>query len=71
MEARMMISHKTRSVCNFLNVRYSHLTCMLRDGRLAPPAKDESGDFVWLDSDIQRAREALAMPRRKRQMVKA
>jgi hypothetical protein len=32
---------------------------MLRSGRLEKPAKDSSGDFVWTEDDLQRARRVL------------
>ena len=37
--------------------------------RLSPPAKDSSGDYIWTDDDLARAREAFA--RRKKRTVAA
>jgi hypothetical protein len=58
---------KTPAMCRLLGVRYSDIWHLLRDGRLVPPAKDSSGDYVWTEADVQRAREALAARRRTRQ----
>jgi hypothetical protein len=55
---------KTRSVCERLNVPYYVLFNLLRNGRLAPPAKDASGDYCWSEEDVERARLALVARRR-------
>jgi predicted site-specific integrase-resolvase len=60
---------KTRAVCELLGVRYTYLANWLRDGRLTPPAKDSSGDFIWTPEDIERARAALTARRRRGEAV--
>jgi len=60
---------KTRSAARELGVTYAKLWGVLRSGKMPPPAKDESGDYVWADSDLKRAREALAIDLRRKQTV--
>jgi hypothetical protein len=55
---------KTPGVCRELSCTYSLLANLMRSGRLAPPQKDSSGDFVWTPADVERARAALASRRR-------
>ena len=50
---------KSRAVADQLGVSYWRLFGLLRSGRIAPPGKDSSGDFVWLPEDVERARAAL------------
>ena len=40
-------------------------------GRVPAPGKDESGNYVWWPEDIERARQGLAVDRRRRQEVPA
>ncbi len=53
---------KTTAAARLLGVPYWRLFALVRDGLVTPP-KDSSGDYVWTDSDIERAREALARRR--------
>jgi hypothetical protein len=57
---------KSPSVARLLGITYSHLLGLIRSGRLDPPLKDESGDYVWTDADVERARAALQIDRRRR-----
>jgi hypothetical protein len=50
---------KTPIVADLLGVGYYRLISLMRSRRLAPPAKDTSGDYIWTDADIDRARRAL------------
>jgi hypothetical protein len=52
--------HKTTAAARELGVPYHVLIGLIRYGRIDPPAKDSSGDFVWADADLERARQALA-----------
>jgi hypothetical protein len=54
-----MVFFKTPAVADLLGVSYWRLINLLRSRRLVPPAKDTSGDYVWADADIERAREVL------------
>ena len=38
-------------------ISYACLISLIRSGRLTPPARDESGDFIWTPEDIERARQ--------------
>ena len=55
-----MQTRKSPVAARELGISYWRLIGLLRSGRLAPPAKDTSGDFLWSDTDMARAREALA-----------
>jgi hypothetical protein len=56
---------KSRAVADSLGVSYYRLFELLRSKRLAPPRKDSSGDYVWTQDDVQRARLALKGRHRK------
>jgi hypothetical protein len=43
---------------------YYRLMSLIRDGRLTPPSKDSSGDYIWGPEDVERARFALRIDRR-------
>lgn len=51
---------KTPAVARLLDVPSWRLSSLIRWGRIEAPAKDSSGDYVWLPDDIERARQALA-----------
>jgi hypothetical protein len=51
---------KSRAVADLLNIPYYRLFELLRSKRLTPPAKDTSGDYIWLPEDVERIRTALA-----------
>jgi hypothetical protein len=55
---------KSTAVARQLNVPYHRLFGLIRGGKLEPPLKDSSGDYVWLPEDLERARQALAAGRR-------
>jgi hypothetical protein len=57
---------KTRDAAKLLGCRYFQLIYAINTERLTPPAKDSSGDYVWTDADIERARAALAAWKQKR-----
>jgi hypothetical protein len=57
--------HKTSAVARLLGIPYTRLFALIRYGHLAPPPKDESGDYIWSDADVNRAREALAASLRR------
>jgi hypothetical protein len=47
-----------------LGISYHQLVGLTRYGKITPPARDSSGDFVWGDADLERARLDLAKMRR-------
>jgi hypothetical protein len=55
---------KTPVAAKQLNVPYSQVISLLRHGKIAAPAKDSSGDYIWTEADITAAREALLRGRR-------
>jgi predicted site-specific integrase-resolvase len=62
---------KTAGVAKHLGVSYAKLFELMRRGRLIPPAKDSSGDYIWSDEDIRRAGDALASTRARKAAVPA
>ena len=44
----------------------SLIDSLIQTGRMPPPAKDSSGQFVWSDADLANAREAMKIDRRKK-----
>jgi hypothetical protein len=55
---------KTPMAAAACDCTYWELIGLLRSGRLTPPAKDSSGDYVWTPEDVERARAALRDGRR-------
>jgi hypothetical protein len=47
-----------------LGISYHQLVGLTRYGKITPPARDSSGDFLWSDQDLEHARAALAKMRR-------
>jgi hypothetical protein len=62
---------KSPAAADVLGIGYYHLISLIRSKKLTPPAKDTSGDYVWTDADVERAREAIAAGRRRREEVPA
>ncbi|HKB39263.1 MAG TPA: hypothetical protein VKD72_22685 [Gemmataceae bacterium] len=57
---------KTIQVVRKLAVSYGRVMDLIRHGRIPPPQKDVSGDYIWSPEDVERARVALATARRGR-----
>jgi hypothetical protein len=57
---------KTSSVAKLLGVQYWILFDLIRGNKIPSPAKDESGDFVWLEKDLNRAKLILDERQSKR-----
>jgi hypothetical protein len=52
---------KTPVAAKELGVSYHQLIGLVRFGKLdPPPGRDSSGDYLWTDADLTRAREAFA-----------
>jgi hypothetical protein len=52
---------KTPVAARELGVSYHQLIGLVRFGKLdPPPGRDSSGDYLWTDGDMARAREAFA-----------
>jgi hypothetical protein len=57
---------KTKDVARELGISVLKLRAMLQNEKLEPPPKDSSGDYVWTDADVERARVAAQTDRRRR-----
>jgi DNA-binding transcriptional MerR regulator len=57
---------KTPVAARELGITYHRLMGLLRHGKIAPPDRDSSGDYLWTDADLDRARQALAAAQRER-----
>jgi len=55
---------KTAAVARALGISYASLFKLIRNGRIAPPARDSSGDYIWMPDDVERAKAALAKRRK-------
>jgi hypothetical protein len=58
-----MGKRKTAVAVRELATNYIRLIGLVRYGRIPAPEKDSSGDYLWGDEDITRARLALARMR--------
>jgi hypothetical protein len=54
---------KTPEAARQLGTSYTRLVGLLRYGKIPQPAKDSSGDFLWTEADLDRAREVMAAGR--------
>jgi hypothetical protein len=57
---------KTPAAAKALNIPYSHLVSLLRHGKIVPPTKDSSGDYLWTEADLSAAQQVLARRTPKR-----
>jgi hypothetical protein len=64
-----MFPRKTRSAAQLIGCTLPALRSAIACGKLAPPGKDESGDFLWQAEDIERAKRILAIDLRKHREV--
>jgi hypothetical protein len=60
---------KSSAVARALGIPYSRLFSLIREGKITPPAKDGSGDYVWSALDVERARRALLTRRGQHEAV--
>ncbi len=56
----MILYLKTPAAAKKLGISYTKLIALMRYEKLEPPGRDSSGDYVWLDADLDRVRAALA-----------
>jgi hypothetical protein len=61
----MQSTKTTMEVVALLGVKHYLVRDALRTGKLAPPPKNSSGDFLWGSEHIAAPRKALASRRRK------
>ena len=51
---------KTTQAAKRLGVPYWRLSYLIRCGKISPPRKDSSGDYVWSAEDLETARSEMA-----------
>ena len=56
---------KTMAVAAELGVPYHRIFGLLRSGKIVPPGKDTSGDYIWTERELEMARRALAASRQR------
>jgi hypothetical protein len=59
-------SIKTAVAVRQLGTTYHRLMGLIRFAKIDPPARDSSGDYLWNEQDIERARQALQVDRRRK-----
>lgn len=64
----MLTPLKTPAAADLLGVSYARLVGLLRARKIRPPAKDSSGDYLWAPPDLDAARDALQIDRRRREV---
>jgi hypothetical protein len=57
---------KTPIAVRELATTYHRLIGLIRFGKITPPARDSSGDYLWTNADLERAREALKIDHRRK-----
>ncbi len=57
---------KTPMAARTMGVTATQLASLIRYGRLTPPRKDSSGDYIWTQADRDRAWQVLTEGRRQR-----
>jgi hypothetical protein len=64
-----MPPRKTPIAAREIGISQGHLHYLIRATKVSPPGRDTSGDYLWTDADIERAREALKIDRRRKAVV--
>jgi hypothetical protein len=59
-------TRKTSGAAAVLGEPARVLSELIRHGRIPRPARDDSGDYIWTEEDIERARIALAARRKRK-----
>jgi hypothetical protein len=62
----MNATRKTAVAVRELGTTYHRLMGLIRFGKIEPPQRDSSGDYLWSDADLSRAREALKVDLRRK-----
>ncbi len=63
--------YSTSQICQLIPITWSKLMGLIRTQRLRPPGKNARGDYVWVETDLQRVRIAARIDRRKKEMKEA
>jgi hypothetical protein len=61
-----MLPLKSIAAARQLGITYYRLISLLRSQKLTPPQKDSSGDYLWSAADLEAARQALLVDRRRK-----
>ena len=56
----MHLTQKTTSAARALGISPAQLLGLIRQGHVAPPARDESGHYLWSEGNLTAARQFLA-----------
>jgi hypothetical protein len=59
------LPRKTPVAARELGITYHRLIGLIRFDKIPPPTRDSSGDYLWTDADIERARQAVAAMRKR------
>jgi hypothetical protein len=62
---------KTPAAARELGITYHRLIGLIRFAKIKPPVKDSSGDYIWADADLKRARDALTTDKVRREVSHA
>lgn len=60
----MSLPLKTPAAAQAIPTTYLGLINLIRYGKIPRPPKDSSGDYVWSDEDLERARQAIKARRK-------
>lgn len=58
---------KTAVAATILGVSYHRTIQLIRYGKIVPPERDSSGDYLWSEADLERARKALGIDLRRKE----
>jgi len=61
-----MTDLKTTIAARELGISYSRLMSLLRADKFPSPHKDSSGDYLWSQQDLEEAKQALSIDRRRK-----
>src|SRR5262249_43596193 len=65
LEEKAVTFCKPPAAAHELRTTYHRLIGLLRFQKIEPPERDSSGDYVWSASDLDRARAALQVSRKR------
>ena len=57
---------KTPAAADQLGITYHRLIGLVRFRKIVRPERDSSGDYLWAEGDLERARQALAVMHRSK-----
>lgn len=57
---------KSRQLVERHGISYHRIVAALRSGKVKPPPKDCSGDYLWAEENVEELMQALATDRRRK-----